>query len=87
MANLNFIKTEKFSKVHYAFYINLFTDIGFVYEAYRDPALKNTFENELLVGYGIGLDFVTYYDIVIRLEFSANNKWEKGVFLHFRAPI
>jgi len=87
VANLNFIKTEKFSKVHYAFYINLFTDVGFVYEAYRDPALKNTFENELLVGYGIGLDFVTYYDIVIRLEFSANNKWEKGVFLHFRAPI
>jgi len=85
--NLNFIPTEKFSKVHYAFYVNFFTDVGFVYNAYHDPELNNYLENELMVGYGIGFDFVSYYDIVIRLEFSANKRWEKGVFIHFQAPI
>lgn len=85
--NLKFIPSEKFSKVHYAFYLNFFTDIGFVYNAYPDRALHNYLDNTLLVGYGLGLDLVTYYDIVIRLEFSINNRGDKGVFIHFTASI
>ena len=43
--------------------------------------------NEFLYGYGLGLDFVTYYDIVFRVEFSANKFGETGLFLHFNAPF
>jgi outer membrane protein assembly factor BamA len=85
--NLKFIPTEKFSKIHFALYMNLFTDLGFTSNAYYQPGLNNRLENQLLIGYGLGLDFVTYYDIVIRLEFSANKQWEKGIFIHFEAPI
>jgi hypothetical protein len=67
--------------------MNLFTDIGFVNNAYTQPGLNNTFENKLLLGYGVGLDFVTYYDIVIRLELSTNIEQETGFFIHFQAPI
>jgi hypothetical protein len=67
--------------------MNLFVDAG--YGAYDQDYGKETndLQNSLLLGYGAGLDFVTYYDVVLRLEFSVNLKNETGFFLHFRAPI
>ncbi len=85
VTTLNFIKTQKFNKVYYSFYLNLFTDLAFVED--NQFFKNNSLSNELLVGYGVGLDFVTYYDVVIRLEFSINRIGEKGFFVHFRAPI
>jgi outer membrane protein assembly factor BamA len=85
--NIPFIRSEKFGLVHFAFYLNLFADIGYVdnSEFYGGPG--NDLENSLLVGYGAGIDFVTYYDIVIRAEYSFNRMGGSGLFIHFRAPI
>lgn len=77
--------TERFGKFHYAFYIGLFTDMAYVED--RIGFMKNDLANEIQFGSGIGLDFVTYYDIVIRTEFSINKFGESGIFLHFVAPI
>ncbi len=85
--DINFIRSEKFSKVHYAFYLNVFFDMGFVDNLYPMQEMNNTLENTLLIGYGIGLDFVTYYDIVFRFEYAVNRMGEHGFYLHFRAPI
>ncbi len=84
---IKFIKTEKFSKVHYAFYLNAFLDVGFAYNFHARKELNNDLENRLLIGYGLGLDIVTYYDIVWRIEYSFNRMNEHGFFLHFTAPI
>ena len=48
---------------------------------------ENTLSNQLLFGNGISLDYVTYYDKLIRIEFSINHLGEKGVFLHFSNPF
>jgi len=85
--NVNFIQSEKFSKVHYAFYLNAFFDLGYADQIYPIMSFNNQLENTLLIGYGVGLDFVTYYDLVIRMEYSFNRMNEHGFFLHFRAPI
>jgi outer membrane protein assembly factor BamA len=85
--NIDFIKSEKFSKVHYAFYLNAFFDLGFVDNFNPQDELNNTLENTLLIGYGLGIDFVTYYDLVFRFEYSFNRMNEHGFFLHFMAPI
>ncbi len=85
--DIGFIPSEKFSKVHVAIYANLFTDIGYSDDPYSDPVNRNELDNSLLVGYGAGLDFVTYYDVVFRTEFSINRMGEYGFFLHFMAPI
>ena len=77
--------TEKFGKFHYAFYLGLFTDFAYVDDQVGFE--KNDLANELQYGYGIGLDFVSYYDIVVRTEFSINKFGESGIFLHFVAPI
>jgi outer membrane protein assembly factor BamA len=84
---LESIRTERFSKIYYALYLNVFFDAGYG-EYHQDfGRVTNDLQNSLLLGYGAGFDFVTYYDIVIRLEFAMNFMNEPGIFLHFRAPI
>jgi outer membrane protein assembly factor BamA len=85
--DLNFIKSDRFGKLFYGLYMNVFFDAG--YGVYDQDFGKETndLQNTLLLGYGAGLDLVTYYDVVVRLEFSINFMNETGIFLHFRAPI
>jgi hypothetical protein len=40
-----------------------------------------------LIGYGLGLDFTTYYDIVIRVEAAVNRMSQPGIYVHFIASI
>lgn len=80
-----FIPLEKFATIPFAFYLNAFGDAAYVKDRYF--AKYNPLANSLMTGYGIGIDFVTYYDIVIRVDYSLNKRNEKGFFLHFSAPI
>ena len=84
-AKLPLIPFEKFNRFHYAFYLGIFSDVGFVDDNTGYP--HNKLANMLLYGNGIGLDFVTYYDMVLRTEYSFNRFGESGIFLHFIAPI
>jgi hypothetical protein len=85
--NIDFVHTPKFSRVPYALYLNVFCDMGYVYSEIFPYDQSNTLKNSLLVGYGVGLDLATYYDIVIRLEASMNAQGSPGLYLHFTAPI
>lgn len=84
-ADIKFIGYDKLTKFHYAFYLGLFTDFAFVEANGNYP--ENNLANQWLFGSGIGLDFVSYYDVVIRTEYSFNKLGESGIFLHFVAPI
>lgn len=83
--NLPLIKTDKFRKIHFAMYMNLFFDAGIVKN--NHASTRNLLQNELLFGSGLGLDLVTYYDLVFRLEYSVNRQGESGFFVNFVAPI
>lgn len=88
---LSFIRSEKFGKFPWALYISAFSDLGYAYQ-YPEQQQElhetgNTLSNTLLSGTGIGLDFTTYYDVVVRLEGTFNSRGEAGFFLHFMAPI
>ena len=85
--DINLIRAEKFSKSHIAIYLNAFLDLGFANNIYYIPEQNNQLENSLLIGYGAGLDLVSFYDLVFRLEYSFNRMNEHGFFLHFMAPI
>jgi hypothetical protein len=91
VAQLGFIRSAKFNTIPLALYMNAFVDLGYVYHyqvsASNGFSTGNTLENSLLIGYGMGLDFTTYYDIVVRLEGSMNRWLKPGVYLHFIAPI
>ena len=82
-----FIPLNKFNKIHYAAYVNAFFHTGYVKNYQSIPTNNNTMENTLLYSYGLGLDIVTYYDKVFRIDFSVNNFGQKGIYLHMTAPI
>ena len=84
---IRFVRSEKFGRIFYALYLNIFLDAGYGYYNKKFALENNDLQNALLLGYGTGIDFSTYYDIVIRLEFSMNLMNEPGIYLHFMAPI
>ncbi len=83
--HINQVKTEKFNKLHYAFYLNLFADAGYAEGKYKPD--ETALSGKLLYSVGLGLDFVTYYDKVLRIEYSVNRLGESGIFVHFIASI
>lgn len=82
---VNFINTERFNTFHYALYVNLFADAGYV--ADRLYAKENPLANKLMTGGGIGLDLVTYYDMIMRVELSVNRMKETGIYFNFVKSI
>lgn len=79
------ILPSKFSKIHWSVYLSFFADAA--YSTTELPQLSNTLQNEVLFGYGAGLNFVSYYDIVFRLEYSFNKLNERGFFISIMASI
>jgi outer membrane protein assembly factor BamA len=82
-----FIPSEKFSKLHYAVYLNIFADAGYVTGLKQNEIYHNLLPDSLLSGIGAGIDIVTYYDKVMRLEYTVNRWGESGIFIHFIAGI
>ncbi len=82
----SFLPIKQFSKVPLAIYLNSYYDLGFAYS----PTIRAgnyMLSNELLRGGGIGLDVVTYYDSVIRFEYSLNKMLENKLFIAFTKDI
>ncbi len=85
VVHASFIPLNKFNVIPFAFYMNLYGDAGYVRD--RQFSELNPLVNNWQYSGGAGIDFVTYYDLVFRLEFSVNKLGESGFFLHFTAPI
>jgi hypothetical protein len=80
------IPVPQFQTIPIAIYLKTFFDSGYVDNAFTDP--ENTaLSNRYLFGGGLGLDIVTYYDLVLRLEYSINDTGDTGFFLNVRADI
>jgi outer membrane protein assembly factor BamA len=82
-----FLPLEKFNMLHYALYGGIYVDAGYVSSDQSNVIRNNSLVNTWLFGYGIGLDFVTYYDTVVRFETGLNRQGQAGIFLHLNAGI
>lgn len=83
--NFKFFPVKQFSKIHISLFLTSNFDCGYVKDFTNNYLVNNNYlTNKLLYGYGLGLDFVTYYDKVLRVEYSLNNISEKAVFIHFK---
>ena len=78
-------KLSKFTKIHFTLYARLTYDMGYVYNKYRHET--NTLANTFLWGSGIGLDLVTYYDIVLNCNYAVNKMGEGAFYVGIKAPI
>ena len=79
------VKMEQFKTFHYAVYANVFSDVGYANNSVN--YLSNSLCNSWLFSTGVGIDLVTYYDGVFRIDYSFNRRGEYGFFLHLTAPI
>ncbi len=85
--NIGFIPTPKFGLIHYALYLTAFADGGYVWQPQWVGLNNNNLPQTMLAGAGVGLDFVTYYDKVVRIEYAVNKSGKSGIFIHFIAGI
>ena len=75
---------NKFKALQYAFYLNLFADAGYVTNKFTE---NNPYNNKMLFSWGLGIDFVTYYDMVLRFEYAFTSIGTNGFFIAFGMPI
>ncbi len=73
--------TKKFlPEVKYHFWLKLFTQLGYVYS--EKPLNANRLSNTLLRTAGVGVDIISIYDFVFKIDYSVNQLGDKGLYLH-----
>jgi len=78
--------SEQFSYFPLSIYIKGYVDAGYVenFSRYQELLINNTLSNRFLVGAGGGLDFVTFYDTVLRFEYSFTREGTHGFFFNVK---
>ncbi|MBP8823660.1 MAG: BamA/TamA family outer membrane protein [Flavobacteriales bacterium] len=79
------IPLEAFRTLYIAIYLNAFSDHGYVQDNVHGAL--NPLANQWQQSYGLGLDLVTSYDQVLRMEWAVNRLAETGFYLHFTQPF
>jgi outer membrane protein assembly factor BamA len=74
-------KFERLNHIPIALYAKVYGNTGYVYNP--EPGY-NQLNNRLLYSGGAGLDIVLFNDFIIKLEYSANQFRENGLYLHKR---
>ena len=77
---------EQFNHFPYAIYLKTYFDIGYAKNTYNYEG-NSYLSDKLLFGGGVGLDIVTMYDIVVRLEYSVNSIGEDAFFFHIESEF
>lgn len=73
------LRSKTYGSIPFRFYLKGYGDVGYVYN--KNNLLTNGLNNRLIYTGGIGLDIITIYDIVLRVEYSFNQKGENGLFI------
>ncbi|RFS17196.1 BamA/TamA family outer membrane protein [Emticicia sp. C21] len=74
-----YLKIKQFNTFPLTAYLNSFIDVGYVKNEFS--ALNNSrLVNKVIAGAGLGLDVVTFYNVVGRINYSLNGLGERRVF-------
>jgi hypothetical protein len=73
------LKSKTHDKIPFRFFTKVYGDLGYSYTPNYGISRLN---NKLLHTWGIGLDIVTFYDVVFRFEYSFNQLGEKALYFH-----
>ena len=79
-AHLKWIPFQKFRDLPLGLYLSAYSDAGYV----RDWTFNNqdnSLKNKLLLGYGAGINFITIYDFLLRVEYSRNLLGGGGIYI------
>lgn len=76
----SWIPLKRFQDFPFGLYISAYSDLGYV----RDDTFNNLdtyLKDRLLVGYGMGVNVITIYDFMLRMEYSFNHLGQGGFYL------
>ena len=76
----------QFSTVPLSIYLNTYLDHGYLSNTVSYEQ-SNRLSNRYLMGYGLGLDIVTFYDFVFRIEHTWRIDGERGFYFHIRSAF
>ena len=72
-------RIKKLNNIPFRLYAKLYGNTGYVYNP--EPG-TNFLCNRMLYSAGVGLDIVTFYDFIVRLEWSFNQLGQNDLYLH-----
>jgi outer membrane protein assembly factor BamA len=75
------LKSRTHDRIPFKIYARTFTDMGYTY---NKNFTNNSLTNRMLYTGGAGVDIVTFYDFILRLDYSFNQLGENGLFLHIK---
>jgi outer membrane protein assembly factor BamA len=78
----NPFKSTTHDKIPIRFFLKAYSDLG--YAQANNPAYSNTLNNTLLRTWGLGMDIVSIYDFVFKIEYSFNQLGRDGLYLRTR---
>lgn len=86
-----FVPADQFGTIPLAAYIKIGFDHGYVHNkfpGYFNEGLgyigNERLTNKYLYGYSLGIDIVSFYDLVIRLEYTITRQGERDLYPHFQ---
>ncbi len=86
MVNIKQLPLKRFRQMPFGLYLTAFSDFGYV----RDESFNNSdtfLKDRLLTGYGLGLNILTIYDYMLRIEYSRNHLGQGGLYFHTTLAI
>jgi outer membrane protein assembly factor BamA len=79
-----FLKSKTHDKIPFRIYARAFGDMGY---AYNKSFPNNSLVNRMLYTGGLGVDIVTFYDLILRVDYSFNQLGQNGLFLHIKNDL
>lgn len=78
---LPLLKMSQFNPMPIYTSVNLFCDFGKCFDVYKTA--NNPASDKFQASTGIGIDFSTYYNKTLRIEYTINKEGKKGLYLQF----
>lgn len=85
--HFNCIPWNRFNTPFIQIFTDIFSDFAYVKNNNTFYLQNNTLANTPLFSIGLGINILTYYDWLIRFEYSKNIQNYSGFYLHFEAPF
>ncbi|NII24685.1 hypothetical protein HB364_06335 [Pseudoflavitalea sp. X16] len=75
------LRSRSHDRIPFRIYARTFGDMGY---AYNKNFTGNSLTNRPLYTGGFGVDVVTFYDLILRFDYSFNQLGQNGLFLHIK---
>ena len=76
---------ESYKKANNTLFLLAFADAGYAHNKFA--SISNTFDNIPVYGYGIGLEWIIWYNYMLRFELSNNHVNLPGAYVSFKMGI